>query len=283
MPKSDQFVLRPLEKVELEKFFNTHALKVIRYFINKSLFSQPEKLINQDKDLPIQIPKEHIEQWLVHALWVKWVGSWSYPIDVFNPHENWGADIKMLSAKVDRAGKLITGDSGETSLAQKFREAWAGLDELFNEWKYQQVKDEWLWIYQRKLEEVISAHNLEHIYYFILIRGGNSFYFVGMEVQVDMIGHTQADLEKTANSKKVESIFINGFIDSTLGNAKIYKAKKRLELRLKPLAWFEQGLCIVIPDSWYKNDEINLLGEVKEWKSLSDIAFQRFQKIFGHQ
>ena len=70
-----------------------------------------------------------------------------------------------------------------------------------------------------------------------------------MEVQVDMIGHTQADLEKTANSKKVESIFINGFIDSTLGNAKIYKAKKRLELRLKPLAWFEQGLCIVIPDS----------------------------------
>lgn len=119
----------------------------------------------------------------------------------------------MLSAKVDRTGKLITGDSGETSLAQKFREAWAGLDELFNEWKYQQVKDEWLWIYQ-KLEEVISAHNLEHIYYFILIRGGNGFYFVGMEVQIDMIGHTQADLEKTANSK-VESIFINGFIDSS--------------------------------------------------------------------
>ena len=31
-----------------------------------------------------------------------------------------------------------------------------------------------------------------------------------------------------------EAVFLKDFIDSKLGNAKIYKAKKRLELRLKP-------------------------------------------------
>ena len=91
-------ILRPLPKEELNNFFGEHSLKVIQYFMNTSLFAQPE--VYKEKDsLPIQIPKEHLEQWFVQALQVEAVGAGSYPIDILKPNI-WGADVKMLSCKV---------------------------------------------------------------------------------------------------------------------------------------------------------------------------------------
>ncbi len=111
-------ILRPLPKEELNNFFSEHSLKVFQYFMNTSLFAQPE--VYKDKEsLPIQIPKEHLEQWFVQALQVQAVGAGSYPIDILKPNE-WGADVKMLSCGVDKNDMLNNRDSGETSLAQKF-------------------------------------------------------------------------------------------------------------------------------------------------------------------
>lgn len=56
-------VLRPLPLVELKRIFDDSAIAVIDYMIKKAVFSQPELKENQTQ-LPIQIPKEHIEQWL---------------------------------------------------------------------------------------------------------------------------------------------------------------------------------------------------------------------------
>lgn len=61
------YVLRPLSLQELENFIDNNSLKILDYFMKKSLFSQPEKRIGQ-RNLPIQIPKEHIEQRFVQAL-----------------------------------------------------------------------------------------------------------------------------------------------------------------------------------------------------------------------
>jgi hypothetical protein len=83
-------ILRPLPKEELNNFFSKHSLKVIQYFMNTSLFAQPE--VYKDKEnLPIQIPKEHLEQWFVQSLQVEAVGAGSYPIDILKANE-WGAD-----------------------------------------------------------------------------------------------------------------------------------------------------------------------------------------------
>jgi len=35
-------ILRPLPKHELNSFFSPYSLKVIQYFINTSIFAQPE-------------------------------------------------------------------------------------------------------------------------------------------------------------------------------------------------------------------------------------------------
>lgn len=54
------YVLEPLKQEELHKLFDDDAKNIIEYFIKKSVFSQPEKMVWQ-KDLPIQIPKEQMD------------------------------------------------------------------------------------------------------------------------------------------------------------------------------------------------------------------------------
>lgn len=81
-------VLEPLKKEELHKLFDDDAKNIIEYFIKKSVFSQPEKMVWQ-KDLPIQIPKEHIEQWITQALWIESKWAWSYAIDLLDSKNNW--------------------------------------------------------------------------------------------------------------------------------------------------------------------------------------------------
>ena len=122
-------ILRPLPKEELNNFFSQYSLKVIQYFMNISLFAQPE-VYKHKESLSIQIPKEHLEQWFVQALQVEAVGAGSYHIDILKPNK-WGADVKMLSCKVDKNNNLTNGDSGETSLAQKFKGTGISLDDMF--------------------------------------------------------------------------------------------------------------------------------------------------------
>ena len=148
--KNKDYVINPLKQNELLDFLDEKSKEIIKYFIIKSLFSQPESKIGQ-KSLPIQIPKEHIEQWFTQALDVKPVGAGSYPIDIFNERENWGADIKMLNITVNNLGDLSNKDSGEASLGQNFADAGINLDDLFLSNKFEEIKDKWVKLYKNKL------------------------------------------------------------------------------------------------------------------------------------
>jgi len=238
-------ILRPLSLTELNNFFSEHSLKVIQYFMNTSLFAQPE--VYQDKNsLPIQIPKEHLEQWLVQALQVEAVGAGSYPIDILKPHE-WGADVKMLSCKVDKSDNLTNGDSGETSLAQKFVGTGISLDNMFKQEQYQEIIDGWTSIWKEKLVNVKIDKNIDNVYFFFFLRGSKKeSYICAFEVDIDNI-NTNIITQRDENSKVDKSVFLNGVIDAKYGNSKIYKAKKRLELRLKPKNLLDDGFLITIP------------------------------------
>ncbi len=217
-------ILRPLPSKELNKFFSEHSLKVIQYFMNTSLFAQPE--VYKDKEiLPIQIPKEHLEQWFVQALQVEAVGAGSYPIDILKPNE-WGADVKMLSCKVDKNNNLTNGDSGETSLAQKFIGTGISLDDMFKNKQYQEIINGWTSIWKDKLVDVKSVKNINKVFYFFFLRGGpKESYICAFEVDIDNI-HTDTITKRDDHENIKESIFLNGVIDAKYGNSKIYKAKK---------------------------------------------------------
>lgn len=229
-------VLKPLTLIELKEIFDDTAIEVLNYFIKKTVFSQPERIIGQEY-LPIQVPKEHIEQWIVQAIGANSVGAGNYGVDVVKPGK-FGADVKMLSCKIDTFGRITNNDSGETSLAQNFKDTGVSLDELFKNKCYDQIIDGWKEIIRNKLQKVKNEQSVETIYYIFILRAGTSFRLCGMEVNLDELNNI---IPSKASSS---SLFIDNFIDSNYGNVKIYKAKKRMELRLKPKYWVDNNMTL---------------------------------------
>ena len=254
-------ILRPLTKEELQYFFSEHSLKVIQYFMNTSLFAQPE--VYQDKkSLPIQIPKEHLEQWFVQALQVEAVGAGSYPIDILKPNE-WGADVKMLSCKLLQNGSLGRSQSGETSLAQKFKLTGTNLDEAFKKKEFNLIINGWIDILYQKLNAVKKEKDIDKLYYFFFLRGTEKeSYICAFEINTDAINNTVITLKENVKAK--ESIYLNGLIDEKYGTGKIYKAKKRLELRLKPKNLYDDGFLVTIPTQTPNKEDIYQLVQDKD-------------------
>ncbi len=230
-------VLEPLSKKELEDIFDKTAQDVIRYFLDKMIYMQPELHCDQ-KELPIQIPKEHIEQWLVQALDVDSVGAGSNSIDILKKGE-FGADVKMLSCAIDKNGNLDKNKlSGETSLAQKFKGAGSNLDTLFKNADYDIIVDEWKEILKNKYSNV--QEDIKNIYYFILLRANKTFYLSGIKLNLNKLDNIEANINKSNGNNAV----VDKMIDDEYGNIRIYKAKKRMELRLKTSKWVEEDKVI---------------------------------------
>ena len=237
-------VLIPMDKNELESIFDETSRKVFEYFLRKSFVSQPEKLPNQ-KDLPIQIPKEHIEQWVCQSIGAIPVGAGSYAVDVISKNSEWGADIKMLSCKTEtNSGKLTNSDSGETSLAQKFDDGNFGdgntLDDLFRNKEFDIIWDNWKGILLNKYKKVNDDFNVSEIYYFFILRANLDYHLCGMKVDLENLNKTEINVERSTN----DSVWIKNYIDDNFGHVKVYKAKKRFELRLKPKYWVENDRVI---------------------------------------
>lgn len=234
---SSKYVIKPMDKASLEKFFDSEAQKVIRFYIAKSLFAQPETLDTQG-NLPIHIPKEHIEQWAVQALGVSSVGAGSYPVDVINESGvRWGADIKMLSCKVNE-GELTRAESGETSLSQKFTGAGNMLDAMFNDKKYHKIIQDFVEIYSNKMHTVMKEKNLNDVYYFFLLRAGTKFYICGMKIFLNNLKH----VKYLRNTNK--NVWTENFLEEKYGSVRVFQSKKRMELRLRPKQWKDDDLLI---------------------------------------
>jgi len=248
-------VLTPIPKEKLLELLDPKAQEIIRYFIKKSLFSQPEPLPEQNTRA-VQVPKEHIEQWFVQALDVKPIGAGSYPVDIYNEKEGWAADIKMLNATLNDAGELTNDESGEASLGQKFEGAGVDLDNMFVTRQYEKIKNSWLEIFINKFAQVEKdLPAIKNIFYLFILRAGVNFYLVGCSVDMSEIRNVSVS-SNTTN----KSVFLDNFITERYGKAKIYKAKKRLELRLRPKNWVEDNLAILFETDFIQ-DKIRLYDE----------------------
>lgn len=231
-------MLTPLNRSELNCLFDSTALNVLNFCMLKTLLAQPERLPGQ-APLPIQTPKEHLEQWVVQAIGAVPVGAGSYPIDVMKPNE-FGADIKMLSCKINAYGELSASESGETSLAQNFTDGGVILDLHFANKEYELITNKWTSILKVKLGRVKTEQGLDTIYYIFILRASTKFYLCATKVNLDAIDSITPNITRSSNS----SVYLDNVIDDSFGSAKIYKAKKRLELRLRPKTWVDNGYVI---------------------------------------
>ena len=238
----NDMVLRPLKIKELRKFFDDKAIEILKFQLEKSIIAQPERK-EKEKEKVLQITKEYLEQWCVQAIeGVKPKGAGNYPIDILSI-ENWGADIKALACPLDKDGKLNLGDSGEASLGQNFNTAGKFLDNLFIKKKYEEIKDKWIEVLNNKYDKVKKELDIQDFYFFFFLRAKTKFYLCGAYIETNNFNKLIVNNYRTTE----DSVFLKNFIDDYLGNTKIYKAKKRLELRLTPKNWIDRGLCIELP------------------------------------
>lgn len=261
-----------MTKEELLDIMDENANDIMKYFIKKSLFSQPE-ILPEQSSRAAQIPKEHIEQWFVQALGASPSGADSYPVDIYDVDKGWAADIKMLNASVLN-GKLANADSGEASLGQKFKDVGVDLDSLFNTGKFEEIRELWLDIIRKKERKVLEEiSGITHIKYLFILRAENSFYLVGCNLDGTKLSDTSVDTNRTTGI----SVFLHGMIDPDLGNAKIYKSKKRLELRLRPKEWIDRGLFIEFKTDFspYKAD----LSQIDDLDLFLESQFNKIKNI----
>lgn len=245
------YVIIPLTLKELKSFFDEKAIEILKFQLEKSVIAQPEIKPYQEFLSP-QITKEYLEQWCVQALEnVYSIGAGSYPIDILKKND-WGADIKALACKVNNDGTLSNSESGEASLAQKFTGTGKNLDELFENKDFEKIAKDWLDIVKKKNEKVMNEQNISNIYYFFFLRGKKEFFLCGAKINLSNLKNVKVNKEKSTEN----SVYLDRYIDNNYGSTKIYKAKKRLELRLKPKNWLDNNLCIVlsIPNQLKKID-----------------------------
>lgn len=265
-------VIKFLSEDKLKNFIDPEAYSVIDYLLKKVAFSQPES-DDVGKKNDIQITKEFLEQWIAQACQLKTIGAGNYPIDNYKEGE-YGIDVKFVSAKTDSNGQLTNSESNESSLAQNFKGFGKRLDQLFEAEEYEKILQGWINILKVKLQKPLKDLSLDKLYYFIFIRGGSQIHLAIAEVDTTLF-----DTLKVKKSTPT-SVFVDNYIDSEFGNVKIYKSKKRMELRLFAKKLQESNLLI----TWDFRDlypSFVSLREIIGDNKLKDHIDEEVEKFFG--
>ena len=107
-------------------------------------------------------------------------------------------------------------------------------------------------MYKKKYRDLKKDYPfIKKIYYFFILRPGvqkvgANFYFAGAVLNLKNLNSVSVNTLRTTRN----SVFLNNFISSDYGNTKIYKAKKRLELRIRPKRWIDDNKAIKITTSF---------------------------------
>ena len=226
-------VLEEVKIDELNKIFDNKSKKVFDYLLQRTVISYPEFLPGQN-NTALYLEKKQCEQWVVQSLGLKPVGEGSYPIDGIN--NKIGYDVSSLALGQTPTGKMKK-QTGEKSLIQKFEDENFGyenynLDRLFNAEKYDEIIKAWKNILKKKWVGTIKGQNLKDLYLInlILYKPENKLMIFLLK-----INHNNLDeVTKGKVSHKKTSVWFNNFIDEKFGNVKVYKSKKRVELRIRP-------------------------------------------------
>jgi len=135
---------------------------------------------------------------------------------------------------------------------------------MFKQEQYQEIIEGWSSIWKEKLVNVKTDKNIDNVYFFFFLRGSKKeSYICAFEVDIDNI-NIATITQRDENSEIKQSVFLNGVIDARYGNSKIYKAKKRLELRLKPKNLLDDGFLITIPTEIPTKENMYQLVQDKE-------------------
>jgi hypothetical protein len=217
-----------LEPCEIPSSIDKNKLK--EYVCNYIL---PRQEFYIKTNRPLYIEDEFSEWWIEKA-------SGGYPVGKGN-----GATDVITSSKEGIDVMCVIMNSNQTnekSLIQNFNTAGCDLDSLFKNKEDTSAINLFMDDLKKKLLDVRAKYQLCELYILAYISLQNSIYVCCFKYNIDLIGN----IISSGFTKQGQSIMVGNFIDERFGNVKLYKAKKRLELRLSSSCVNENPFAIKI-------------------------------------
>jgi hypothetical protein len=163
------------------------------------------------------------------------------PVDAISRDGLTACDVSCLTAKFSENGELKSGTSGEKSLGQKFGDVNFGgsdqtLDSLFAMGEEDTIASAFNTIFFEKYKRVLSDFpDVINIYMFFILFSRDVIFVCGVRVNHSL------KLDDIVLRSTPNSVWVGNYIDEEFGEVKVYKAKKRLEIRLRPKTWVERN------------------------------------------
>jgi hypothetical protein len=162
------------------------------------------------------------EWWIKKTSNGKKIGDGNSPMDVITFKNN-GIDTMCLC--------MNNNISNEKSIMQNFGSTGNNLDIYFNSKNDKKVINMFIKDYIDKIKNFSIKYKvpLTKLYYCIFISTSKNIYLSCFKININNIIY----IKSSGFTKSMKSINITNFIDDKYGNVKLYKSKKRLELRVK--------------------------------------------------
>ena len=201
-----------IQPCPIPKFVN---IEILKKFVEKDINGNKEYFDDLKITYKISDPKK--AEWILNKAidGGKLVGNGNTSIDIEIQKNNTGIDVSVLT--------LNGNNTNEKSIMQSFL-ASSDLDSLFNNNKGTEAVN----IFKDKLKIKYQFDNISDIYYLIFICKSKNIYLACLKLNLKNIGN----MKFASFTKSCKNITIDNFIDKKYGNVKLYKSKKRLELRL---------------------------------------------------
>jgi len=201
-------------------------MDILREYVRKDIDGNKEYF--DDLNITYKISSPSKAEWILNKAILNGilVGAGNTSVDILTA--NVCIDVTVLT--------LNNSCTNEKSIMQNFSTG-NNLDSLFNDNKGGKIVE----IFKDKLIEKYVSYEKKEIYYAVFVCHKKNIYLVCFQ----LIPKNINNMEYASFSKSNKNILIDNFIDETYGNVKLYKSKKRLELRLcKDIIHLEHSIKI---------------------------------------
>jgi hypothetical protein len=183
-------------------------------------YMEPRRRFYKETGRNLSIEDEFSEWWITNVSGGQHIGTGSGGMDV-KTSKSEGIDVMCVIMNKKQ--------SNEKSLMQNFSDSGDNLDTLFKEKRLNDAIELYKKNLYSKISETQKEKKLNELYILAFVSVGVEVYIVCFKYNIDRIMSVTSGGFVT---KKEKNITTKGFISLKYGNVKLYKSKKRIELRL---------------------------------------------------
>jgi hypothetical protein len=185
-------------------------------------YMEPRKEFYMDNKHNLTIESMFSEWWISNLTNGKHIGKGNGAMDI---KTKYGSGIDVMCVIMNNKY------SNEKSLIQNFNDSGSDLDILFKEKNHIKAVELFKENLYKKISDVKKKEDLTDLYIYAFISTLTEVFLVCFKLHSEKIKDIISG-GFVGKTTKCVNIHINNFIDPNYGNVKLYKSKKRMELRL---------------------------------------------------